>query len=71
MRRAIGTGERSDGEPPRVTSIFSLSASNSVPMPAVGECNVQAGSINERCDERFRWKKSVRLSIASEARHAT
>ena len=62
------------GEPPRVTSIFSLSASNSVPMPAVGECNVQAGSINERCDERtssFRWKKSVRLSIASEARHAT
>jgi hypothetical protein len=33
MRRAIGTGERSDGEPPRVTSTFSLWAWNSVPMP--------------------------------------
>jgi hypothetical protein len=30
------TGERSYAEPLRVTSIFSLSASNSVPMPAVG-----------------------------------
>jgi hypothetical protein len=34
--RAIGTGERSYAEPLRVSSIFSLSASNSVPMPAVG-----------------------------------
>jgi hypothetical protein len=40
--RPIGTGERSDGEPLRVTSIFSLWASNSVPMPAVGERNVRA-----------------------------
>jgi hypothetical protein len=32
----IGTGERANFEPCRVTSIFSLWASNSVPMPAVG-----------------------------------
>jgi hypothetical protein len=39
--RPIGTGERSNGAPLRVTSILSLGASNSVPMPAVLERNVR------------------------------
>jgi hypothetical protein len=51
--RAIGTGERSNGEPLRVTSIFSLWASNSVPMPVIGKHNVRAGTVNERCDEHL------------------
>jgi hypothetical protein len=66
--RPIGTGERSNGEPLRVTSIFSLWASNSVPMPAVGERNVGAGTTDIASDatstSSFRWEKSVGLSIA-------
>jgi hypothetical protein len=66
--RPIGTGERSNGEPLRVTSIFSLWASNSVPMPVVGERNVRAGTTNIASDatgtSSFRWEKSVGLSIA-------
>jgi len=50
MRTAIGTGERSNGAPLRVTSIFSLWASNSVPMLAVGERNVRAGAIDIASD---------------------
>ena len=57
--RRIGTGERSNGEPLRVISIFSLWASNSVPMPAVGERNVRAGTTNIASDatgtSSFRW----------------
>jgi hypothetical protein len=69
---AIGTGERSDDEPLRVASIFYLWASNSVPVPAVGEFNVHAEAIHERCDERLKLPTgSIRLSIASEARQAT
>jgi hypothetical protein len=65
--RRIGTGECSNGEPLRVTSIFSLWASNSVPMPAVGERNVRAGTTDIASDttviSSFRWEKSVGLSI--------
>jgi hypothetical protein len=65
--RAIGTGERSNGEPLRVTSIFSLWASNSVPMHGVGERNVRAGATDIASDatgtSSFR-EKSVGLSIA-------
>jgi hypothetical protein len=68
MARPIGTGERSNGEPLRVTSIFSLQASNSVPMPAVGERNVRAGTTNIASDatetSSFRWEKGVGMSIA-------
>ncbi len=42
--RPIGTGECGDGEPCRVTLIFSLWASNSVPMPAFGERKVRAAT---------------------------
>jgi hypothetical protein len=46
----IGTGERSNGEPLRVNHIISLWASNSVPMPAVGEPNVRAGTTDIASD---------------------
>jgi len=66
--RPIGTGERSNGEPLRVTSIFSLWASNSVPMPAVGERIVRAGTTDIASDatriSSFWWEKSVGLGIA-------
>ncbi len=52
----------------RVTSIFSLWASNSVPMPAVGERNVRAGTTDVASGAKgassFRWEKGVGMSIA-------
>jgi hypothetical protein len=66
--RPIGTGERSDGEPLRVTSIFSLWASNSVPMPAIGERNVRAEAADIASDAKgtssFQWEEAFRASIA-------
>jgi hypothetical protein len=47
---------------------FSLWVSNSVPMPAVGERKVRAGTTDIASDatgiSSFRWEKSVGLSIA-------
>jgi len=66
--RAIGTGERTHFEPCRITSIFSPWASNSVPMPAVGERNVRAGTTDIASDatgtSSFGWDKGVGMSIA-------
>jgi len=66
--RPIGTGERSNGAPLRVTSICSLVASNSVPMPDAGERIVRAGTTGiasyATSTSSFRWEKDVGLSIA-------
>jgi hypothetical protein len=68
MCRLTGTGESTHVESRRVTSIFSLLASNSVPMPAVGERNVRAGTTDIASDatriSSFWWEKSVGLGIA-------
>jgi hypothetical protein len=69
--RAIGTGERAHGEPCRVTSIFSLWASNSVPMPTIGERNVRAGTTDIASDAKgtssLRWEKAFAGASPSEA----
>ena len=60
--------QRRDGEPLRVTSIFSLWASNSVPMPAIGERNVRAEAADIASDAKgtssFQWEKAFCASIA-------
>jgi hypothetical protein len=66
--RAIGTGERADVELCPSLSIFSLWATNSVPMPAVVQGNVRAGTIDIASGatgtSSFRWEKGVGMSIA-------
>ena len=66
--RPIGTGERGDGEPCRVTLIFSLWASNSVPMPAIGDATSgqqpPISRANATGTSSFRREKAFRPSIA-------
>jgi hypothetical protein len=72
--RLIGTGERSNGEPLRVTSILSLWASNSVPMPAVGERNVRAGTTDIASDatgtSSFRFSRAGAGAVHIEREYA-